>query len=172
MFRAWRMMQQHLLARLPIDRFNPQRPRRRGVAIVFAEFTQPRSCGTDLFRTDFPSHIAPVSLLQTSVGACAMSTDALSPSFHADPGTSVNERSLAVRAEGMHVASSASIPAQTKGALLPVGLRHAYRDGDPQTLCGLAIKYLFPVEKAKWSPKTPLRCAECDVVGAREKTPE
>ena len=59
------------------------------------------------------------------------------------------------------VASSASV-ADGKRAARPVGLRHAYKRGDEQTLCGLTVRYLYPVENTKWSPKTPQRCTSCD----------
>jgi hypothetical protein len=60
------------------------------------------------------------------------------------------------------VAASARGLVGGKGSARPIGLRHAYRDEDAQTLCGLTVRYLYPVEKAKWSPKTPQRCPTCD----------
>jgi hypothetical protein len=60
------------------------------------------------------------------------------------------------------VASSASVNAdQTRGAR-PVGLRHAYRHGDDQTLCGRTVRDLYRVENTKWSMKTPQRCTACE----------
>ncbi len=50
----------------------------------------------------------------------------------------------------------------------PIGLRHAYRAGDEQTLCGLTVRYLHPVENAKWSPRTPQRCTTCETATTTE----
>src|SRR5690349_8697085 len=93
-------------------------------------------------------------------------------SLNAVSGASANEPAPIAatratgRAETTLVASSASTPSATRGVLQPVGVRHAYRDGEQQTLCGLAVRYLFPVANTKWSPKTPLRCTACDAVAA------
>ena len=67
-----------------------------------------------------------------------------------------------VRVDDLLVASSASVILDGKRGVRPVGIRHAYRDGAELTLCGRAVRYLFRVENAKWSVRTPQRCAACE----------
>jgi hypothetical protein len=67
-----------------------------------------------------------------------------------------------VAMENLRVASSASIEADRRTAARPIGLRHAYQRGDERTLCGLTVRYLYCIENAKWSAKTPQRCPTCD----------
>ena len=98
------------------------------------------------------------------------SLNAVSGASANEPAPSASTSALG-RAEATLVASSASTPSATRGVLQPVGVRHAYRDGEQQTLCGLAVRYLFPVA-TKWSPKTPLRCTACDAVAAGAQAAE
>jgi len=71
-----------------------------------------------------------------------------------------------VQVDALLVASSALVVPDGKRAARPVGLRHAYRPGDEQTLCGLTVRYLYPVENTKWSPRTPQRCTTCESAAA------
>jgi hypothetical protein len=59
------------------------------------------------------------------------------------------------------VGSSSSSPAEGRRKAQSVGLRHAYRLGDEQTLCGLTVRYLYTVDNEKWTARTPQRCSKC-----------
>jgi hypothetical protein len=72
--------------------------------------------------------------------------------------------------EQLLVASSAS-EAQDRGKpRRPIGIRHAYREQEEHTLCGLTVRYLFAVENTKWTVRTPGRCAACDATAAEPTT--
>jgi hypothetical protein len=60
------------------------------------------------------------------------------------------------------VASSAASVPEGRGKTKSVGLRHAYTADEAQTLCGLTIRYLYAVEKEKWTARTPQRCGKCE----------
>jgi len=60
------------------------------------------------------------------------------------------------------VASSSSLPAEGRRKAQSVGLRHAYRPADEQTLCGLTVRYLYTVDNEKWTARTPRRCPKCE----------
>ena len=64
--------------------------------------------------------------------------------------------------EKLLVASSASEASDRGKPRRPIGLRHAYCAEQALTLCGLTVRYLFIVDGAKWTIKTPQRCASCD----------